>query len=78
MKTVDEIMAEEFANPLARLSREYKAGFRAGLEWRINGKEPFFPYPSATARADAFFFGLIDGHKIWRLQMIKAEKGNGQ
>ena len=78
MKTVDEIMAEELAKPCARLSREYKAGLRAGLEWRINGKDPSFPYPPATARADAFFFGIRDGHTIWRLQMIRTEEGKGQ
>lgn len=78
MKTVDEILAEELAKPGARLSPEYKAGLRAGLEWRRDGKEPFFPYPCATAQADAFFFGLMDGHKIWRLQTIRTEEGNGE
>jgi hypothetical protein len=68
VKTVDEIMTEEFAKPWAWRSLEYKAGVRAGLEWLINGKEIFYPYPIDSAQADAYGIGVLDAHNVWERQ----------
>lgn len=65
MKTVDEIMTEEFAKPWSWRSLEYKAGFRAGLERLINGKEILYPYPIDSAQADAYGFGVLDADNVW-------------
>ena len=58
-------MTEEFAKPWAWRSLEYKAGFRAGLERLINGKEISYPYPIDSAQADAYGFGVLDADNVW-------------
>ncbi|SCX40559.1 hypothetical protein [Nitrosospira sp. Nsp1] len=67
MKTVDELMAEAFDQPRTPRSPEYKAGVRAALEYRINGKKiTLTTYELGTAAADAYFAGTDEGHRIWR------------
>ena len=64
--TVDELMHAAFDKPRTPRSDEYKAGVRAVLEFRIEGKPIRIPYHVGGAKADAFFAGQDEGHGIWR------------
>lgn len=66
MTTVDQLMQEVFSKSRDPRSDEYKAGVRAALEYRIEGKKISMPYPIGAAQADAFLSGLDEGHAIWR------------
>lgn len=71
MKTVDELMTEAFSVPRDPRSPEYKAGVRAALCLRIDGKRIVDPYPPGTAASDAFYSGTEEGHRIWRREQEK-------
>lgn len=64
MKTVDELMREEFDTPRDPRSKEYKEGVRAMLDWRVNGIRVKSPYSMGTVHADAFCSGCEEGHRI--------------
>jgi len=66
MATVDELMTQAFSTPRDQRSPEYKAGVRAALDYRINGKRMSLPFRMGTAAADAYFSGTDEGHRIWR------------
>ena len=64
--TVDQLLAAAFAGPRDPRSPEYRAGVRAVLEFRIDGKPIRRPYVPGTAQDDAFDAGQVEGHVIWR------------
>lgn len=66
MKTVDELMRIAFDPPRDPRSDEYKAGCRAAMDCRLNGRAIRIPYAIGTAQADAFFSGVDEGHAIYR------------
>lgn len=63
---VDRLMDQAFFPGRSPRSREYRAGCRAGLEFRLCGAAIPAPYAAGTAAADAFFAGAAEGHSIWR------------
>ncbi|RJF96918.1 hypothetical protein D3870_21360 [Noviherbaspirillum cavernae] len=66
MTTVDELMTQAFSVPRDPRSTEYKAGVRAALDYRLNGKKMLAPFRIGTTAADAYFAGTDEGHRIWR------------
>lgn len=61
-----ELYAKAFTGPRDPRSDEYKAGVRAALLYRLDGREIKCPYQMGTAQADAFYSGLDEGHRIFR------------
>jgi hypothetical protein len=47
-------------------SVEYRAGVRAVLERRVNGKRINLVYMPGSAECDAFHAGCEEGHRCWR------------
>jgi hypothetical protein len=47
-------------------SVEYQQGVIAALRYRINQAAIIRPYTAGTARADAWFAGVDEGHRLWR------------
>lgn len=66
MATVDELVAQAFSTQRDPRSPEYKAGVRAALNYRLNGKRISLPFRIGSAAADAYFSGTDEGHRIWR------------
>lgn len=64
--SVDHLFHEAFSKPRDSRSPEYKAGVRAALAFRIEGKRIPQLYQPGTAQDDAYHAGLIEGHGIWR------------
>jgi hypothetical protein len=67
MTEIDRLVKAAFSGPRTPRSKEYKAGVRAALEFRMNGAPVREPCPPGTAAYDAFFAGVNEGHDIWRL-----------
>lgn len=44
-------------------SKEYEAGFKAGLLSRLAGETITYPYQTGTAAADAYFSGIDEGRE---------------
>ena len=65
MRTADEILNDAFTTRRAPRSAEYKQGVLAALKFRIEKTEVANPFPEGTAAADAFDFGLEEGHQLW-------------
>lgn len=72
MKTAMEIFNETFDTPRDPRSAEYKAGVMAALCFRINGQKIPRPYALGTAQADAFYAGIDEGHRRWRVEQDAA------
>jgi len=47
-------------------SDEYKQGVLAALRYRLTQAAIIMPYTAGTARADAWFAGVDEGHRLWR------------
>lgn len=45
-------------------SKEYQAGFKAGLLSSLAGETITYPYQTGTAAADAYFSGILEGQFI--------------
>lgn len=65
---IDRILAAAFAPETFRTPRspEYKTGTRAALMFRLAGTHVECPYTIGTAKADAWFSGIEEGHRLWR------------
>jgi len=61
-----ELYAKAFTGLRDPRSDEYKAGVRAALLYRLDGRQIKCPYLVGTAQADAFYSGLDEGHRIFR------------
>ncbi|MBK3737646.1 hypothetical protein G3A39_00290 [Paraburkholderia aspalathi] len=64
--TADELMKRAFHAPRDARSPEYKQGVRDTLIFRIEGIRRALSFEIGTARADAYFAGREEGHRIWR------------
>lgn len=64
--SVDHLYNKAFNSTRDPRSQEYKAGVRAALAFRIEGKRITQPYRPETAQDDAYHSGLAEGHGIWR------------
>ncbi|GGX76817.1 hypothetical protein GJV26_17005 [Massilia dura] len=64
--SVDHLYHAAFSKPRDPRSPEYKAGVRAALAYRIEGKRIPHLYEPGTAQDDAYHAGLAEGHGIWR------------
>jgi hypothetical protein len=63
MKTAQQILSEAFSYPRDPRSEEYKAGVLEALRFRLGEVERLrCPYKVGTARADAWFSGVDEGH----------------
>ncbi|MBA5956880.1 hypothetical protein GIB64_05525 [Pseudomonas lactis] len=71
MSLVDRIMASSPEGAYAKRSSEFKVGFRAAFERRIEGKDVGLPYPLGTTQADAFLNGLEVGSFRWYRHFIR-------
>ncbi len=65
VSTVDALMQAHFLGADPR-SDEYKAGMRAALQLKLEGKPIQRPHAMGTVQADAFYAGHDDGLRIWR------------
>lgn len=64
--TVDQLFTAAFAVPRDPRSPSYKAGVRAALQFRIEGRRIPKLYDPGTAEDDAYYAGIAEGHAIWR------------
>lgn len=64
--SVDQLFQATFNRPRDPRSAEYKAGVRAALAFRIEGKRIAKLYDPASAQDDAYYSGMAEGHAIWR------------
>ena len=64
--SVDRLYKSAFDTPRDPRSFEYKAGVRAALAYRIEGKRISRQYEPGTAQFDAYYAGIDEGHAIWR------------
>jgi hypothetical protein len=62
----EELFRQAFGKARQARSLEYRHGVRAALAYRLEGRPSPQPYPLGTARADAWFAGLDEGHALWR------------
>jgi hypothetical protein len=60
---VDDLLAENFKTDHEH-SREYMAGVRAALEWRLMRSPMGCPFPAGSVEADAFVAGREKGTRI--------------
>ncbi|MET3134977.1 hypothetical protein AAKU55_005280 [Oxalobacteraceae bacterium GrIS 1.11] len=72
--SVDALMKQAFDGPRDPRSAEYKAGVRAVLEMKIEGKAIQHAYAPGTAQEDAFYAGHAEGVLIWRNVQAKAAR----
>ncbi len=76
-KTAQQLFASAFNTPRDPRSPEYKAGVLAALKFRM-GEAPTVILPDyasghqGTAREDAFFAGVSEGHSVWRRYTTEA------
>lgn len=68
MKTAMEIFNAAFHPVRDPRSDEYKQGVLAALSFRIGGQKIPHPYPMGTTQADAFYAGIDEGHRRWRME----------
>jgi hypothetical protein len=64
--TVDQIIRAAFNSIRDPRSTEYKAGVRAALAFRIEGKRIARLYDPDSAQDDAYHAGMAEGHALWR------------
>jgi hypothetical protein len=62
----DQLFNQAFNTPRDPRSPAYKAGVRAALQFRIDGRRIPRLYDPATAEDDAYYAGQAEGHAIWR------------
>ena len=70
--SADQLFNAAFAVPRDPRSPAYKAGVRAALQFRIEGRRIPRLYEPGTAEDDAYYAGITEGHAIWR--RAQAEK----
>lgn len=64
--SADQLFTAAFAVPRDPRSPAYKAGVRAALQFRIEGRRIPKMYEPGTAEDDAYYAGIAEGHAIWR------------
>ena len=64
--SAEHLFSQAFDVPRDPRSDEYKAGVRAALQCRVDGKPITRPYPVGSAADDAFDGGLAEGQALWR------------
>lgn len=69
--SVDHLFKDAFDRCRDPRSAEYKAGVRAALAFRIEGKRIARPYDKASASDDAYGAGMVEGHALWRAAVEK-------
>jgi hypothetical protein len=76
---VDTLMDQAFNCIRDPRSAEYRAGVRAVLERRVNGKRINLVYMPGSAECDAFHAGCTEGHRRWRehVATLNAAAANG-
>jgi hypothetical protein len=67
-KTADELFNGAFSKLRDARSPEYKQGVLAALKFRLEGINISEPFPEGSAALDAFYSGLDEGHRIWRVR----------
>jgi hypothetical protein len=58
---IDALARERFAPGKTPRSEAFKAGWVAGIKWKLYGVQVEFPYVVGTPQADAYFAGVDDG-----------------
>lgn len=71
MSLVDLIMGSSLETTYSKRSSEFKIGFRAAFESRVEDKDVGLPYPLGTTQADAFLNGLEVGAFCWSHHFIR-------
>lgn len=69
--SVDQLFQATFNRPRDPRSTEYKAGVRAALQFRIEGRRIPKLYDPASAQDDAHHAGMAEGHALWRAAVAK-------
>lgn len=69
--SVEQLFQAAFNRPRDPRSTEYKAGVRAALAFRIEGKRIAKLYDPASAQDDAYHAGMAEGHALWRAAIAK-------
>jgi len=72
--STDSIFNAAFAVPRDPRSAEYKAGVRAALVFRIEGRRIAKLYAAGTAQDDAYHAGIAEGNALWRAAAANAQE----